>query len=305
MPNDTTKRYALEDDRILPTDELKKIIKLELSKWLSSDKDADLPMLPHIAAQAVVLMNNPQSSITEVAQLLEQDQVLAAQVIKLANSPFYRSIKDVTTLSRAILVIGLRSVLDLIFSISLQGKVFRHPRYSARMSALWRHSMGAAYICREIAKGINANVDIAFLFGLLHDIGKPLIIDTLTKLSQKNPDQISLKLIDDTLLDEILDEFHCSVGGLIARKWGFPDKLRMAIVYHHDPLADGKVHKGALVTGLADLFCHRFGIGVPPVDRDFSDHPWLQPLGIDFATYLALDEQLRDETQAFLEQFSF
>jgi putative nucleotidyltransferase with HDIG domain len=302
MPDDLS-RLVLDDEGFLTTEELKRIIKQEISRWLNAPGEADLPMLPHVAAQAMRLMNSPNASIAEVAKLIEQDQLLAGRLIKMANSPVHRTLVEITALPKALLLIGLRGALDLVFSVSVQGRVFRHKRYGERMKQMWRHSLGCACIAQELARVIRANYDIAFLFGLLHDIGKPLIIDSIAKLAQQRPDQISLQHIDDALLDEILDEFHCPVGGLIARKWGLPEKIHSSIANHHQPFVDGRWRRGALVTGVADLFCHRYGIGTVPVDRDLSDHEWLKPFELDAAACEALDERLREGVGKFLTQF--
>jgi putative nucleotidyltransferase with HDIG domain len=291
-----------DSERVLSSDELKKALKLEISRRVR-DNSLEVPMLPHIASQALSLASNPHSTINKITELVEQDQFIAAKLINIANSPVYRGIYEVTSVQRAIMNIGLRGVTDLIFSLSIGAKVFRNKQFAERMNQMWQHSVGCAFIAQELARDHGEDTENAFLCGLLHDIGKVLIVDTISKMISSHPDRFIRSSIDQNLLEDVLSEFHCQVGGLIGRRWTFPESLTASVVFHHEPFQDGKVIPGALLTGVADIFCHKFGIGVPENPDEISEHPMLKALKISPAKCKVFEKDLHGQAILFISTF--
>ncbi len=286
----------------MSADDIKKVIKLEISRRIRND-EIEVPMLPHVASQVMSLASNPNVSIKELTALVEHDQHISAKIINIANSPVYKGLHDITNLNRAILTIGLRSVTDLIFSLSVGSKIFRNKEFQERMNKLWQHSVGTAFVCQEIAKRHVKDTENAFLYGLMHDIGKTLVIDTITKLVKRAPDKLSLVFINEYLLDEILDSFHCQVGGLVARKWRFPANLTSAIVFHHDPLSVDKPRPEAVLTSTANLFAHKLGLGVEACNMDLTAHPHIKNFGIEAGEVKKLEQELAGPAVLFISQF--
>ncbi|MCB1154793.1 MAG: HDOD domain-containing protein [Deltaproteobacteria bacterium] len=291
-------------DRYLSHDEIRKVLKHEISRRVRDD-DMNVPMLPHIATQVMELSNKPNSTIKEITDLIETDQQISAKVINVANSPVYRGLHEVTNINRAVVTLGLRTVSDLIFSFAVQGRIFRNPMFAERMQQLWEHSVGCAFVASELAKHFQKNKNNAFIYGLLHDIGKPLILDTITTLVKRFPDRIDPSMVQGEALEEVLDEFHCAVGGLISRKWDFPERLTSPIVFHHDPIdKDGAVRGNALLAGVADLFCHRLGVGCEvDAELELEKHPWCRTIGLDPATTKMLEKQIGGEVILYVGSF--
>lgn len=279
---------------------VKAALRSEIARRLR-DNDLEIPMLPHIATQAMTLAQNPNTAIRDVATLVEQDQVISAKLINIANSPVYRGLNEITNLNRAILTIGLRSVSDLIFSLSVESKVFRSRHFQERMTRLWEHSVGCAFLAQQVAKRARKDAESAFLFGLLHDIGKTLVIDTVSLMIKRKPEIAGA--ISDELLDELLAEFHGPVGGLMGRQWRFPDRLLAAIVFHHDPDAAQSARESALLVATANLLCHQFGIGVPIETVDLIDHPWIKALGFSAEDVAAMESELPSAAVLFVSSF--
>ena len=287
---------------MMSADDIKKVIKLEISRRIRND-EIEVPMLPHVASQVMALASNPNVSIRELTALVEHDQHISAKIINMANSPVYKGLHDITNLNRAILTIGLRGVTDLIFSLSIGSKIFRNKEFQERMNKLWQHSVGTAFICQEIAKKYSKETENAFLYGLMHDIGKTLVIDTITKLVKRAPDKLSLVFINEYLLDEILGSFHCQVGGLVARKWRFPTNLTSAIVFHHDPLSVDKPRPEAVLTSVANLFSHKLGLGVEAAEMDLAVHPHVKNFGLGEGEIKRLEQELAGPAVLFISQF--
>jgi putative nucleotidyltransferase with HDIG domain len=288
--------------RILSQDELKKAIKMDISRRIREGQ-IEIPLLPHIAGQAMQIANDPTSSIPQIVGLVEQDQFIAAKIINVANSPVYKTMYAVTSVQRAVMNIGLRGVTDLIFSLSIGGKIFRSKHFSERMNQLWQHSIGCAFIAQEIARSHHRDAENAFLCGLLHDIGKALIVDVISNQIKRSPDRFALGTMDIEFLDDILDEFHAQVGGLIGRKWNFPESLMSAIVFHHNPIGEKGPIKCALHTGVANLLCHRLGLGVQEDSRDISTHSWVKALGITLDQYKTMEKNLHGQAVLFISSF--
>jgi len=288
---------------LLSKEDIRKALKLELSRRIR-DGEFDVPLLPHIANQVLTTAHNPNVSFKKLTELIEQDQFITGRLIHIANSPVYKGLHEVTSVHRAVVMLGLRVVTDLIFSLSVGSKVFRSRHFSKLMNQLWQHSVACAFVAQEIARDFGGDTENAFLCGLLHDIGKPLIIDTISKMIKRHPDKFELGLLDESIIGETLSQFHCQVGGLIGRKWAFPERLTASIVFHHDPIKDGEVIPDALIAGVANLFCHRMGLGCPEEpDLDLRQHPWMKMLGIGPGDVTTLEKELHGQVILFISTF--
>lgn len=279
---------------------IQQALRQEISRRFQNN-ELEIPIMPHVATQALTLVHSPNVSIRDLAHLVEQDQVISARLIRIANSPLYRGLQEITNLQRAIVTIGLRSVSDLIFSLAMESKIFRSKHFQKRMTRLWEHSVGCAHIAQQLAKTLGRESDNAFLFGLLHDIGKTLIIDTIAAFIKKKP--ALAPLVTDESLEDLLREFHGPVGGLMARQWKFPDTLAATIVFHHDPPDNEKARPAVLLTAVANLLCHQYGIGVPLETTDLRNNPWVKELGLTAQHLDRFDQELPASTVLFMTSF--
>ncbi|MCZ7582036.1 MAG: HDOD domain-containing protein [Deltaproteobacteria bacterium] len=237
--------------------------------------DADIPLLPVIAAEAMTLLRNPMVDFRDVTALIEKDQRLAGQLIKIANSPFYRSLYEVRGIRRAVTVIGLRGVTELIASLAIGQKIFANKMFEEKVKGLWEHSIGCAFLAQEIGGMRSDNAQDAFLVGLLHDIGKPLVLNIIAGRMKRRPEEYPAGPEMEAVADELMDEFHVAAGRSLGEHWRFPDNIMHAIRYHHNPLKEDIPFGPALLAGVVDLYAHKFGLGVEPRDTDCSSHPWV------------------------------
>jgi len=279
------------EEKNLSREEIAQAIRTEVDHRII-EENMDIPMLPMIAAEALSLIKNPKAGIDDVSTLIGKDQYMAGRLIQIANSPLYRNMYEVTNILRAVSLIGLRGVTELIFSLSIKGSIFKNEVFADRMSRLWQHSIGCAFLAQEIGRKHGGSADNNFLIGLLHDIGKPLIVDTIAKMTERHPEKYPREMVDEDLVEGIMTKFHVRVGGLIGNKWAFPENLLVAIANHHNPFKDGIVNQGALLAGIADLFCHQLGLGDEPNGKDLSGHPWIQALKITPEEYKDIETNL-------------
>ncbi|MCZ7585354.1 MAG: HDOD domain-containing protein [Deltaproteobacteria bacterium] len=290
-------RFALQTPEAF-----KKTLKQEVARRVR-DGQLELPMLPHIAQQVLLLAQKPDASVREMANLIEQDQYIAGRLISVANSPVYYGLHEVSNVQRAIMMLGLRVVTDLIFSVSVGAKIYRNKQFEGLMNELWRHAVASAYIAQDLTQRFGGTSEHAFLCGLMHDIGKPLIVDTLTDLTKRHPEEFPAALLSDEFVREILDEFHAPVGGLVARRWKFPESLSAAIVFHHEPLQDGQVIEPALLAAVANIFSHACGLGDRDTVRDPATHPFTKAFGITAEQAARVLPELEANATMFVDAF--
>ncbi|RMH32777.1 MAG: HDOD domain-containing protein [Nitrospirae bacterium] len=224
-------------------DELRHVLTRRLDEG-----ELDLPLLPHVANQVLTLAHDPNADAGKLATLIQQDQALAAQILRIANSPAYLPRSPIVSLQQAIAWLGLNMLAGIAFSVSLQSGVFKIVGYEREVQLLWRHALATGLYGKEIARRLRHNVENAFLCGLLHTIGKPLILHVLVSDRQR-----SMRL-PWSVLEPLINEFHIPAGVRLAEAWALPDPVQETIRFYQDD----RYHearsptKGAVITCLAD-----------------------------------------------------
>lgn len=237
----------------------------------------DIPPLPRVAVQVANLVDQPNTSAAQVAQALSMDQVLTARVLKLANSAFYGSPRRISTVTEAIVLLGMRTIRNMTMAVSCFDLYDRDVKgYTDRRGDMWRHSLCCGYAAQQIATRVRYPLpEEAFVAGLLHDIGKVLI-----SLRLSNEFRLALERVTEEKITfveaecAILGFDHAQVGARMTEQWNLPPQLVSAIRWHHDPAsacdasASGGYKSGpeagklTAIVHLADLICITLGIGL-------------------------------------------
>lgn len=234
---------------------------------------SDLPTIPVVATKVMQLIESGNASAEDLAKVVASDPAVAARVLKISNSSFYGCQRQIQTLSHAIVVLGFGTLKSLVVAASVK-QVYQP--YGLTEKMLWEHSFGAGLAARIIAKETRmASTEEAFLGGLFHDIGK-IIMNTM---SSTQFHEVMQKCYNDGLTFEdaerqVYSYTHSEVGGLVIKKWNFPDALMYAVLNHHalefpedeDPVLVNL----ACVVGLADILCHKAGIGIREPDDELD-----------------------------------
>lgn len=196
-----------------------------------------IPTFPENIIQLQKLCNDPESSIELISQKIQLDPALSTDVIKLSNSAGFVPGKRIESVYDAVMTIGLKNV-NAILTASNARKILNE-RY-ARYEEIWEHCNKVAFYSRAIAAMLKKRyvLDNSLLTGLLHDLGKIIILSTNKTLVNQIADQVKeRKIKTSTILEEIsIGISHSTIGGLVAKKWNFPDYLVESIQYHHAPL---------------------------------------------------------------------
>jgi putative nucleotidyltransferase with HDIG domain len=268
---------------------------------------SDLPTIPVVATKVMQLIENESASAEELAKVVASDPAVAARVLKISNSSFYGCQRQIQTLSHAIMVLGFSTLKSLVVAASVK-QVYKP--YGLTEKMLWEHSFGAGLAARVIANSTRlVNEEEAFLGGLFHDIGKII----LNSLDNQQFQIVVQKCYNDgmsfTDAEEVVFGYsHAEVGGLVIKKWNFPAILMQAVLKHHsfDFAEDEDTYQVRLtcVVGLANMFCHRLGLGVRNPDDDLVLHETVpaQMLNLDEARIEALLEKI---TVAYEKDKSF
>ncbi|MEC4674320.1 MAG: HDOD domain-containing protein [Nitrospirota bacterium] len=206
-----------------------------------------LPLLPQVANQVLMLTSDPDADVTKLAALFQQDQALATQMLKIANSPAYMPRTPIVSLQQAVAWLGMKLLSDLALTVSVQNGVFRVRGYEKQVGELWRHALASGLFAKEIARQCRQNVESAFLSGLLHTIGKPVVLEAIIDIQES----MSLSL-EWEQIDGLLHTHHAQVGSLVTESWGLPDLIKDAILYYDHYQDSTKSQKVAMITCLAD-----------------------------------------------------
>ena len=246
------------------------------------EKLGDLPTLPHVVQRLASMISRPTVSTEEIGAIIEKDQVLAAKVLRLANSPFYGFPSRIGSVSHAVIVLGFNVVKGLTLCASALSIM-----KDAGMDQLWRHSLGVAITANLLAARLEMkNPEELFVSGLLHDIGKVVLYVKWPDVGNSIKDV--LKTRTDRSLFEIEQELtglsHAEIGGYLANAWHLPVTLREPILYHHDPTRAKEATLQTAIVHVSDILVKGLACGNPGDDL-------IPPLSKPAWDLVGLDEQ--------------
>jgi len=231
-------------------------------KILSSVKD--LPPMPQTVLKAREIIADPKSDFKDLADLFETDQAIATKILKLANSPYYGMGGRVTSIQRASVILGHKTLGEIISmggASSILGK--KLDGYGLNAGALWKHSLAVAFGSRIIANKIDTALsNDAFTSGLIHDTGK-LILD---KYVLERWDEFETFMADGkesflTAEKAILELDHAEAAFEVCKEWNLPKTLTVAIRYHHFPSRSNNSIL-AYIVHVADAVAMMTGLGL-------------------------------------------
>jgi putative nucleotidyltransferase with HDIG domain len=226
----------------------------------------DLPTLPLIVAELISTFGQADVSVGELAAKVSQDQALTAKTLRLANSSFYGLQCKVRTIEQAIAVLGFDSVRALVTSAGIIGN-FNSAGSGFDFTAFWRHAVGTALCAKSLARLAKCNQEFAFVSGLLHDIGRMVLV---TGFPDEYGAAIAHRMANDCDMLQaeraVLGLDHAVVGRALAEHWKFPELIQRAIGNHHAPMAQdlGDI---ASVVHVANAIVHALDLTGQPDER--------------------------------------
>lgn len=222
-----------------------------------------MPSLSTTVSKVLEICSRPDTVPNDLNRVIALDPVLAGQVLKLINSAYYSLMNKVTSLTRAIIMLGLNTVKNLALSTAIIRSVSQAKKSRALpIRAFWAHSIAVGVMAKLLAAGRGLSLaerEEYFVAGLLHDLGKIPIGDEYTEvLARVETAQEPLVTVEQQVLG--LD--HEEVGAMIATKWKLNAVLTDAICHHHAPELAAAAHRDLVATvALADFYVCLFDIG--------------------------------------------
>jgi len=224
----------------------------------------ELPAAPSIISAAMRLTSDIQSNISDISKILSSDQSFTAKVLKLSNSPYYGRTREVMTVQEAILVMGFTTLHSIIIAASMHSLYNRGDK-SGLKAKLWRHSLSTAIAARQIAEHMNLpEKEEIFVAGLLHDIGKMVLLLKLPEWYRKIVDEVEKNADSFTRVESRVFNFdHSDVGSLLLGEWSFPVSLVRAVSRHHRPpsFRKGGTIPIAHIINLANYMAKNLNVG--------------------------------------------
>jgi len=250
---------------------------MTLTKEKLVTKAGDLQVLPFVARKALDILNNSNCSIDDLSEIIEKDQTIAARILKISNSALYGMRQEVNSLQRAMMILGIKTMRSLILTATTKSL---YKKFGITEQMMWDHSVGAGIASKLIAQDLGSEVeDIAFIGGLMHDLGKVIMNNETPELFSEAMMNIYNENIDSITAERDIYGFdHTEIGAGVVKKWKFSPILIDIIGKHHlhnctlEDLGDDLQAKSVACVNLADNICRVQGIGYRNPDESIVLH---------------------------------
>ncbi len=222
-----------------------------------------LSAMPQVVMELLEAVENDITGAKKLERIIESDQALSSRVLGLANSAYYGCSQTITTIRRAVVVIGFDELRILAIGSGLSDMldlVKRGPLCDGR--ELWAHCLAVSWLARALAEEVgHEKPGEVMIAGLLHDVGKLILLSRLEDESEKLADLIKGGLKYYQAEDRLgLD--HAKIGYWLTKKWGLPEIHICSIRYHHKPFQDRFHFQTTNLVCLADLMAKRLNFGL-------------------------------------------
>ena len=257
--------YEIDGATIGPGDDLVDAIKSSIYRRLAS-RNLDIPRLPQVAGRILELSANPDTSIDDVVQIVATDPILATRILTIANSATYVGSGRIDGLKPALLSLGSKAVRELVFAESIRMRIFSARAYREILEQSWRLSLGTAVACEALSRATGLERNGAFLLGLLHDTGTPVLVNAVSEYERQNGG----RSLGRELVEILILQMHEEIGAHVLSEWGMPPSVVGAAGAHHRYRGAGKSTPGCSLVYAGNLICQHLGIGDVQRDVDFS-----------------------------------
>ena len=243
------------------------------------DQIEDLPTLPAIAMEVNTMLLDYDTTIDKLSNTIEKDQAMVSRLLKLVNSAFFGLGGKISNISHAVVVLGFNTIRNAVVSTSIiDAFSIKEGLDGFDINDFWKHSLSVAVTSKSLAEktGIRS-VDDCFVGGLLHDMGKLVLLQHFKDLFQKvwrtvkNNNQ---SFYEAEKINIHID--HAKIGGYLAHKWQLPMALVDAIRYHHTLKPNVNDLNLSMVVHAADIIVNTYA-----KDSKFKTHAQLSDIHPD------------------------
>jgi putative nucleotidyltransferase with HDIG domain len=241
-----------------------------LTKKIQSDQLV-LPTMPSVAVKVMEILRDPDAGMKEAAAVMEKDPVMAARALRMATSAAFGGGKKIT-LTEALARLGTKTLKSLLVEASAQ-KLFvsKNPQINDQLKMLWEHSVAVGMLARDVLALTGAqDSDSAYLAGLLHDIGKPVVATVLLELERQLTEVYQRGWIDSGEWLNVIAKVHRPVAVVLAEKWALPPPI-IACVKEAAEYDQANRHSLANAVCFANALAKKSGIYAGPLDAEDND----------------------------------
>ena len=197
-----------------------------------SNNQSELPSLPKVYIKFRQLIAR-KAAFSEIVSMLRNDIAISAEIIRRSNSAFYRGFVANKSLEQAVARMGYDAIVQVVAELSIR-KFFtmRTQKYRSLVENLWKHSISSAYAAEFMSKLLKLDLKgDPFLIGLLHDIGKLVLLQIIADMENKGKFNDGIHPI---MLVNILDYYHCQLGAKLLEKWRFAECYIHTALHHNN-----------------------------------------------------------------------
>jgi HD-like signal output (HDOD) protein len=272
-----------------------------------------VPSLPTLYAELMQEMRSADASMDKAGQIIERDPGMSAKILQLVNSAFFGLRRHVSSPEEAVCYLGIETVKALVLTLQIFSKFDISRLQGCQLESLWNHSWATGVLSRHICSVEDTDKEIAdhaFTAGLLHDVGKLVLVANLPvqyRAACLLAKQKKLLLCEAET--EVFEANHAEVGGFLLNLWGLPDPVVDAVAFHHAPSwSTGDVFTPLTAVHTSDVLDHDHETGASPYLNNQIDLNYLARMGLveRFAVWQAscwdaLDIQNEPEKECILD----
>ena len=187
----------------------------------------ELPLLPQVASEVLSSTLDDKANALKLASLIERDQGLATHILRIVNSPAFRGSAEIVALKQAIARLGMERIREIALTISLRGSLVSPGPFEELIEDAWSAGLRTALWAKEVARKARKNVEVAYLCGLLHNVGVAVVVNRVR----------SMHLADLTKEDmqKLVAEMSAPAGRVLVEQWHLPEAVSECFV---EPDAD-------------------------------------------------------------------
>lgn len=231
-----------------------------IEKYVESDR-VTLPPFDKTALRIQMEIQKEDASISKIEKIIIADPAISSQILKLANSSFFRGLSKVMTVREAIVRLGFDEITRMAMILSQKKLYMTKDTFIKNFrNRLWHHSLVCALVSQWVAReaGYDNMTQEVFFASLMHDIGKLFLITLLEKI--KASKEVSF-IPSTSVINEIIDTQHAIQGYNLLKKWNIPEQYCQVIKEHHDEKFDSS-NVPLIILRLVNKICHKVGVSV-------------------------------------------
>lgn len=239
------------------------------------DGELVVPILSSAVTRLLAATENEDADASKVAQILKSDPSLSGNLLRLANSSVYNGRDRVISMQQAICRLGTTALRQMALVVATRTRTFKVEGREPEVKQLFAHSLATALFSQEVARLRRTGVEEAFMIGLFHDVGRPVLLQALVDLHA----DLGLPMDDDSIRPTV-DALHPKAGARVVAAWQLSPRLADAVARHHDYDPTSPLFRDAALASFAEALATNATEPSAEADAAVRGHAGLPLLGL-------------------------